>query len=221
MTSFVEGNTRILNSKIEQYNRSMRTEEVCRAVSANARAREASDEASLSTVIKAVAKKRKKAVDKKNAAFAAENREIIRESIEKGSSKVRYSYEEYKYNDHNFPIGLAAIALVLTIVCVFLLLNYSQITQYTNSINKLESQKAEYFAEIAELDIMLDKKTDLAAIEKYALDNGMVTSEHIEASHYINMSDSYKIEKSYETEHEFAVSTVMSGVVKLFGEAFN
>ena len=46
----------------------------------------------------------------------------------------------------------------------------------------------------------------------------MVGSEQIEY-HYISMSDSFKIEKTDDTEQEYTVSTVMSGVIKLFSEA--
>lgn len=75
-----------------------------------------------------------------------------------------------------------------------------------------------YNEEVKELDILLDKKTDLAAIEDFAEENGMVGSEQIEY-HYISMSDSFKIEKTDDTEQEYTVSTVMSGVIKLFSEA--
>ena len=221
MTSSVDLNTRILNNKRSQYNRDMRAKEVCLSVSAHAKARQSAEETTLGDVIKAYAARKQRTVAKKNADFATQNRKTISRSFEKGTAKVNYAYDEYKYNDHNFPVGIAAIAFVFTVISVFLLLNYSEITQYTNKINNLESQKTEYLAEIADLDIMLNKKTDLAAIEKYAFENGMVTSEHIEKSHYINMSDSYKIEKCNETEREFAVSTVMSGVVRLLGEAFD
>lgn len=155
---------------------------------------------------------------KRNEKIAAQNRIKIREAFVTGTNKAGYSYEEYTLSEHNFPVGLVAVVFAFTVVAVFLLLNYSQISKYNDRINELKSEMETYNEEAKELDILLEKKTDLSEIEKFALENGMVGSEQIE-SYYVSMADSYKIEKTEDTEKEYTVSTVMSGVIKLFSEA--
>lgn len=218
MTSFADDNRRILNAKKSQYNRTDRTHAGPSVAPSRPVAKKAVNrEETLGDAVMRAAARVKKQKAAKNAEFAVTNRQTIRDSLAAGVNKVNYNYEEYSVEENNFPISLAAIAVAVTVVAVFLLLNYSQITKYNSNINRLEESLAEYNAQIAEYDILLDKKSDHSVIEAYAVENGMVTSEQI-TSHYVTMSDSYKIVKSDETESEVTVSTVMSGVVKLFGE---
>lgn len=225
MTSFAQDNTRILNMRKVQYNRTASVNKAS-AIRVPAEKVNASKPRVVKTTeneyaqkFKMVAARRKKITEKKNREFASVNRKTIADSFRNGPEVVNYSYEEYKYNEHNFPVSFAVIAIALTMVAVFLLLNYSQISKYNNSINELKEMKADYEAQIAELDIYLDKKTDLSMIEKYADANGMVTAEHLDCSNYISMSDSFKMEKCNDTETEYTIGTVMSGVISLFGEA--
>ncbi|MBR5527936.1 MAG: hypothetical protein IKV97_02945 [Clostridia bacterium] len=215
MTSFADDNRRILNTKNRQYNRT--TESLRTYSDARQTAGVSAQEETFGTAVRRVARRAKRAADLKNARFAVENSKTIRDTLAAGVNKVDYSYEEYAVEENNFPVSLAAIAVAVTVVAVFLLMNYSQITKYNKNINELQETMAEYNAQIAEHDILLNKKTDHSVIEKYALENGMVTSEQV-SSKYVTMSDSYKIIKSNESETEVSVSTVMSGVIKLFGE---
>ncbi len=226
VTSFADVNRRILKAGKSQYNNTGNRAENGRTSSVygmhSAPSVSGMSKKSVSNqrrdAVSAAIERRKKYIKKRNEKFSASNREKIREAFASGTSKTDYSYEEYTVKEHNFPIGLAAAAFAFTIVAVFLLLNYSQISKYNDRINALKSEMEAYNEEVKELDILLDKKTDLAAIEDFAEENGMVGSEQIEY-HYISMSDSFKIEKTDDTEQEYTVSTVMSGVIKLFSEA--
>lgn len=224
MTSFAQDNSGILNARKAQYNRTARihnaSENRIPAEKVNVLSNGSSQyENEYVKKLKSAYARRKKITERKNREFAEENRRTIVDSFRSGPESATYSYEEYRYNERNFPISFAVIAIALTMIAVFLLLNYSQISKYNNSINELKEMKADYEAQIAELDIYLDKKTDLAMIENYADANGMVTSEHLDCSNYICMSDSFKMEKCNDTETEFTIATVMSGVISLFGEA--
>lgn len=231
MTSFADDNRKILKSRNRQYNiNSSGTEapaavskssnpQVCRSVgSQSARRRAYSVKAPSGTAFSDFLGQYRKYAQRRDEKFAAQNRIKIRNAFVTGTKKAGYSYEEYTYDEHNFPVGLVAVVLAFTLVVVFLLLNYSQISKYNDRINELKSEMEAYNEEAKELDILIEKKTDLSEIEKFAMENGMVGSEQIE-SHYISMADSYKIEKTSDTEKEYTVSTVMSGVIKLLGEA--
>ena len=79
---------------------------------------------------------------------------------------------------------------------------------------------AEDTKRISELDMLIDKNTDITAIEEYAKDRGMIKADRVETK-YVNMSSGYKIEKMPATEEEgYTISTAMSGVISLLDEAW-
>lgn len=162
--------------------------------------------------------RRKRYVKRRNEKFARQNRETVKKAIAEGPQKVKYSYDEYTVSERNVPFGFLAIALALTLVAVFLLLNYSQISKYNTKINELNNDISSYEEETKQLSILLDKNCDFEDIEAYAKENGMIGSEQIESC-YISMADSFKIENTADKEEEgYIFSTVMSGVIKLFSE---
>lgn len=222
MTSFADDNRKILKSTNAQYNRSRNayaanaapaSRPVKKAHAAPVDASEAPED-SLSELIR----RRKKYVARKKAAFAAKNRVRIYEAFVEGPKQVNYAYDEYTVREHNFPVSFAAVVFAFTVVAVFLLLNYSQISKYSYMINDLEDEMETYEAQRKEYEIQIDKKTDLASIEAYAEKNGMIAAEQVQ-SYYISMQDGFKIEKTKHPETGYTVNTVMSGVLKLFSEA--
>ena len=224
MASFADDNTMILNAARRKYNNSTVVHNTSASVSAPAPERTAAKPAAY------VRRKPEKSaaakfVDRwvsyakrKRQKFADENRKTIRESFAAGTNKVEYNYDEYTVRDHNFPIGTFAVAFALTVISVFLLMNYSQISKYNGMINELDSRMKESEKVISELDMLVDKQTDISEIEEYAKSNGMVRADRVETK-YINMSSSYKIVKKPVGEEGENVETAMSGVLRLFDEA--
>lgn len=168
----------------------------------------------------AVAKYRSIKERQKNE-FAKSNKKVIDNALKAGPKKIEKDFVDYKATETAaVPMTVVVIAGLLTLIAIFFLLNCSQITKYNNEINSLKTQITQYEAERAELVISLDKKIDLARVEQYAKENGMVKTEKLPVM-YLDMTTDYKIERISEPETEFAVSTVMSGVAQLFKEAFN
>lgn len=159
------------------------------------------------------------AVDEHDKKVAAKNAKTIAGAMRAGVKKVDYSYDDYAVEEHNFPISFAALAVAFTVIVVFLLLNWSQITKYTNDIFDLKSEMTSYSAEIAEYEILLGKRTDHTTVEAYASAAGLVSSDKVE-SRYVSMTDNYKLEKANGAQDGgYTVSTAMSGVIRLFSEA--
>ncbi len=216
MTSFADDNRSILNARKDKYNNSTpvssaSTRGVCCEKPVNKPARRA-DNGTISRLVDC----RKRYVDRKRR----ENRRAIDEAFKLGSNKATPEYEDYAVKEHNFPVGVVAIAFALTVVAVFLLLNFSQISKFNDQINRLEGEMAEDTKRISELDMLIDKNTDITAIEEYAKERGMIKADRVETK-YVNMSSGYKIEKMPATEEEgYTISTAMSGVISLFGEAW-
>ncbi len=219
-----DDNRSILNKRKSQYNVNAEkpTQNIQEpAPSSSAPVRRTSSGASKKTaedIITDAIVRRRRYVKRRNENFARSNRVTIKKALAEGPQKVKYSYDEYTVSERNIPFGFLAIALALTLVAVFLLLNYSQISKYNTKINELKNDISSYEEETKQLSILLDKNCDFEDIEAYAKENGMIGSEQIE-SHYISMADSFKIENTADKEEEgYIISTVMSGVIKLFSE---
>lgn len=222
MASFTDDNARILNSRKSQYNRNTEnvkynTSNVSSSASEKLRRTQTSVKSGEEIIAEAIAR-RKRYIKRRNDKFAKENSVKVRKALACGPEKVNYSYDEYTVTERSLPFGFLAVALALTLVAMFLLLNYSQISKYNTKINDLKNDIASYQEETKQLSILLDKNCDFEKIEAYAKKNGMIGSEQIE-SYYISMADSFKIENTAdEKEDGYIISTVMSGVLKLFGE---
>ncbi len=216
MTSFADDNRSILNARKSQYNNSISvsSESVCRKEQSES-AKRSSGTDTVSAFYRLV-DFRKKYVMRKSR----ENRKAIDEAFKLGANKANTEYEDYAVKEHNSPVGILAIAFALTVVAIFLLINFSQISKFNDEINRLESEMTEDTKRISELDMLIDKNTDITAIEEFAKSRGMIKADRVETK-YVNMSSGYKIEKMPATENEgYTISTAMSGVISLFGEAW-
>ncbi len=216
MTSFADDNRSILNARKVKYNNStpVSSASTCDIPVAKPTKRPAGRK--YASNFARLVDCRKRYVDRKRE----ENRRAIDEAFKLGSNKAITEYEDYAVKEHNFPVGVVAIAFALTVVAVFLLLNFSQISKFNDQINQLEGEMAEDTKRISELDMLIDKNTDITAIEEYAKERGMIKADRVETK-YVNMSSGYKIEKIPATEDEgYTISTAMSGVISLFGEAW-
>ena len=221
MASFTDDSRKILNRRKSQYNVNVSdvSENVKAPSSSSAPSRRVQNtHRTAEDIIAETIERRRRAVKRRNDKFAKQNRVNVREALAQGPEKVNYSYDEYTVSEKSIPFGFLAVALALTLVAVFLLLNYSQISRYNTKINEIKSDIAAYEEETKQLSILIDKNCDFEDIEAFAKENGMIGSEQVE-SHYISMADSFKIENTADKEEDgYIISTVMSGVIKLFSE---
>ena len=216
MTSFADDNRSILNARKAKYNSTDSVSSAKDCENANTAVGTQTVKRSSDSAVSRLVDSHRKHVQRKRA----ENSKAIEEAFRLGSNKERPVYEDYAVKEHNFPVGIIAIAFALTVVAVFLLLNFSQISKFNDQILRLESEMAEDTKRISELDMLIDKNTDITAIEEFAKERGMIKADRVETK-YVNMSSGYKIEKMPATEDEgYTISTAMSGVISLFGEAW-
>lgn len=219
MTSFADDNRMILNASRRKYNNSESNATVARESATESRPPVMRRNEPQKSAVAQIIDRRKKYVQKKKQEFAIENRRVIRESFEGGTNKVEYHYDEYTVKERNFPVSTVAIAFALTVIAVFLLMNFSQISKYNDMINKLDAEMAENAKTISELDMLVERQTDLSEIEEFAGERGLVKADRIDTQ-YINMSGSYKIVKMPSGDDGESVNTAMSGVATLLSEVF-
>ncbi len=138
-----------------------------------------------------------------------------REEVSKQTQNDAVQYIDMKEKKNPISVSFVFMSIILTVVIMFLVLNYSEISEYTNDVNSLKTQVAELETEKSRLEVSLDKKTNLEQIENTVSSLGMVKSEKL-AKKYISSGLGEKIEKSSGGEDEYNISAMMSGFTKLF-----
>ena len=116
-----------------------------------------------------------------------------------------------------FPVSALFMALVCTVLFMFMIVSYVQINEYTLAVSQLRTDLADMAAEDKELSAALEKKNDMLTIEEMAAELGMVKADALTKKH-ITLTNEDKIEvvEPEPTEDETVVTTVMSGLWENF-----
>ena len=116
-----------------------------------------------------------------------------------------------------FPVSALFMALVCTVLFMFMIVSYVQINEYTLAVSQLRTDLADMAAEDKELSAALEKKNDMLTIEELAAELGMVKADALTKKH-ITLTNEDKIEvvEPEPTEDETVVTTVMSGLWENF-----
>lgn len=79
-----------------------------------------------------------------------------------------------------FPIGVVLVLLMITVLLLFLMMNYAEIDSYNSEIGSLQRQVSNLRAEQKKLEVRLDNKNDRVAFEQYATEQlGMVKADSL------------------------------------------
>lgn len=93
----------------------------------------------------------------------------------------------------SFPYSIIFMAIACSVLFMYMIFNYVQINEYTETVSDLKSEIATLDARKVELQTKLDKKNDLIFIEKFAREElGMVKIDEI-TKKYIAMDAGDKI----------------------------
>ena len=77
-----------------------------------------------------------------------------------------------------FPIAVLFTSVIITVLFLFMMMNYAEIDKYNSEIARLDAKVTRLKNEEHNLSVRLDKKDNLVDIEEYATKNlGMVKSE--------------------------------------------
>lgn len=120
----------------------------------------------------------------------------------------------------NRPLPVSAVVMITicTLLLGMTLFSYVQINEYTVEVASLRGELADLEDEKKELDLVLEEKNDMTALQKYAVENlGMVKSDQLTKKH-ISLEQEDKVEVVAEAPAEDV--TVVSGVMSAIGENF-
>lgn len=104
-----------------------------------------------------------------------------------------------------FPVSIVFLSIICSVLFMYMIFNYVQINESTNSVSELKNEIATLSVEYNDLSAKLEKKNDLNFIEKMAVEEyGMVKLEEI-SKKYIIM-DSQDVMSSFETKRALPIN---------------
>lgn len=116
-----------------------------------------------------------------------------------------------------FPVSALFMALVCTVLFMFMIVSYVQINEYTLAVSQLRTDLADMVSEDKELSAALEKKNDMLTIEEKAAELGMVKADALTKKHIaLTNEDKIEVVEPEPTEDETVVTTVMSGIWENF-----
>ncbi len=112
-----------------------------------------------------------------------------------------------------FPLGIVLVLTVITVLFLFMMMNYAEIDQYNSEIRDLRNQLGELQNQQKKLEVRLENKDDRAAFEQYAIEElGMVKADSLN-KYIITLSPDDKTEiMEYEEEKESGFGYLLSGL---------
>ncbi len=120
-----------------------------------------------------------------------------------------------------FPIAIVAFLAVVTVLFLFMMMNYAEIDKYNAAVTELQNEVAQLQAEHKKLDLRLENKDDRTAFEKYASEElGMVKSDTL--SKYIvtlNPEDKTEI-MEYDDGKDSGFGYLLSGLAEVLRDFF-
>ena len=130
------------------------------------------------------------------------------------------SYSIHKVKAKPFPFGFVLSAAIITVTFMFIACNYSVVNEISYETADLEDEIEYYTKENEVLSVQLEKKNDLAEIEKIASEKlGMVKSTDV-YKQYVSLSGSDKTVVSEGSSASYNLGTTLNGFKRSVGKIF-
>ncbi len=111
-----------------------------------------------------------------------------------------------------FPVSFVFYSVVLSLVFIFLVYNYSLINSMSYENERIEAEISALADENEQLALRLDKRNDLAYIEEYAINElGMVKSTDV-VKQYVSLSGSDNVVVTEENIEKTYLGTTLNGL---------
>ena len=120
-----------------------------------------------------------------------------------------------------FPLGIVLVLSIITVLFLFMMMNYAEIDQYSGEIRDLRNQLGELQNQQKKLEVRLENKDDRAAFEQYAIEElGMVKADTLD-KYIITLSPEDKTEiMEYEEETDSGFGYLLSGLSEVISGFF-
>ncbi|MBQ6183153.1 MAG: septum formation initiator family protein [Clostridia bacterium] len=130
--------------------------------------------------------------------------------------------EHRKKSKTPLPLGIIFTICAVTLLFVFLVMNYAEVDSYNAQIAELRDELTELQKTASKLKVRLEKKNDLVEIEEYATDElGMVKAAGLTRINITalpeNGGDTYK----YDDGDENGIGVLLAGFGEVFRDFFD
>lgn len=121
-----------------------------------------------------------------------------------------------------FPITTIAFMVGITVLILFIMMNYAEIDKYNSAITDLRNEVATLQAQQEKLNLRLENKDDRTAFEKYASEElGMVKSDSL-SKYIITLNPEDKTEiMEYDDGTDTGFGYLLSGLAEVFRDFFS
>lgn len=121
-----------------------------------------------------------------------------------------------------FPWAVVFVAVILTALFLFMMMNYAEVDKYRSEIAELDSKMATLQKVQDTLEVQLSNKYNLSDIKDYAENElGMVTKDKL-THHRITIEQDDKIEmRSYDDGEEGGMGFLLTGFGEVIRDFFS
>jgi len=153
---------------------------------------------------------------------SASSRQPVRRTANRRHLKATRIINYAKKEKAPFPVAFVLGIVTLTVLLLFLMMNYAEVDRYNGSIADLKSQLTDLQKEADKLEQRLDRKDDLIYVEEYASEKlGMVKSTDLQrVSVTLIGQDDADIYK-YDDGNDGGLGVLLSGFGKVIRNFFN
>lgn len=115
------------------------------------------------------------------------------------------------------PVSAFVMAIICTLLLMFMIVSYVQINEYTVAVSELRSELGDMIDRDKELSLELEKKNDMLVIEQKAGDLGMVKLDQLTKKHVsLTQDDKIEVVEPEPTYDSTVVTTIMSSIWQNF-----
>ena len=120
-----------------------------------------------------------------------------------------------------FPWSAVFVAMILTALFLFMMMNYAEVDKYRSEINDLDNKMAVMQKTQDALEVQLSNKYSLTEIKDYAENElGMVTKDKLN-SHRITIEQDDRVEmRSYDDGDEGGAGFLLTGLGEVIRDFF-
>lgn len=121
-----------------------------------------------------------------------------------------------------FPVAVVLFLAVITVLFIFIMMNYAEIDKYNSTVTDLQNQVAQLQEEQKKLDIRLENKDNRTNFEKYASEElGMVKSDSLN-KYIITLNPEDKTEiMEYDDGNDTGFGYLLSGLAEVLRDFFS
>ncbi|MBP5230867.1 MAG: septum formation initiator family protein [Clostridia bacterium] len=121
-----------------------------------------------------------------------------------------------------FPLATVLFLTVITLLFIFMMMNYAEIDKYNSSVTELQNTVADLQEQQKKLDLRLENKDNRSAYEKYASEElGMVKSDALN-KYIITLNPEDKTEiMEYDDGKDTGFGYLLSGLAEVLRDFFS